>query len=109
MAAMQPCCPRRRVLVLVPRLRRFCIALTGSPLAGDELAHSTVDCALERIDEWRQTTPLASWVYRIAWIIDAGRPHSRSSPGCGIDLARPSPPRADSCGPIAQVERAVWR
>jgi RNA polymerase sigma-70 factor, ECF subfamily len=57
---------REEIVALVPRLRRFCLALTRSADAGDDLAQSTIERALSRIDQWQQGTRLDSWMFRIA-------------------------------------------
>ncbi len=57
---------RDEIVALVPRLRRFCLALTRSADAGDDLAQSTIERALSRIDQWQHGTRLDSWMFRIA-------------------------------------------
>jgi RNA polymerase sigma-70 factor, ECF subfamily len=57
---------REEIVALVPRLRRFCLALTRSADTGDDLAQSTIERALSRIDQWQQGTRLDSWMFRIA-------------------------------------------
>ena len=57
---------RKDIVAVLPRLRRFCLALTRSPDAGDDLAQSTIERALSRIDQWQQRTRLDSWMFTIA-------------------------------------------
>ena len=57
---------RCEIIELLPRLRRFCMRLTGSADAGDDLTQSTVERALSRIDHWQVGTQLDSWVFKIA-------------------------------------------
>lgn len=57
---------REDIVAVLPRLRRFCLALTRSPDAGDDLAQSTIERALSRIDQWQQRTRLDSWMFTIA-------------------------------------------
>lgn len=56
---------------LIPRLRRFALALAGSRADGDDLVQDTLERALLRLDQWRPDTRLDAWVFRIAknlWI-----------------------------------------
>lgn len=75
---------RDRIIDLLPRLRRFCMGLTGSSDAGDDLTQSTVERALTKIDRWQEGTRLDSWVFRIARNIniDEVRARTRSSEQC---------------------------
>lgn len=57
---------REDLVAVLPRLRRFCLALTRSPDAGDDLAQSTIERALGRIDQWEERTKLDSWMFTIA-------------------------------------------
>ena len=50
---------------LVPRLRRFAYALTGSRDAGDDLVQSACERALRRQDQFTLGTRLDSWMFRI--------------------------------------------
>jgi RNA polymerase sigma-70 factor (ECF subfamily) len=54
------------MIALVPRLRRFCAALTRSIDEGDDLAQATVERALSRIGHWQEDTSLDSWMFTIA-------------------------------------------
>lgn len=60
-----------QIIALLPRLRRFAAALTGSPEDGDDLVQETVARALDRIGQWQEGTHLDRWMMRIArnlWI-----------------------------------------
>jgi RNA polymerase sigma-70 factor, ECF subfamily len=57
---------REDIVAVLPRLRRFCLALTRSADAGDDLVQSTIERALSRIDQWQQRTRLDSWMFTIA-------------------------------------------
>jgi RNA polymerase sigma-70 factor (ECF subfamily) len=56
---------RTELVDLLPRLRRFGYALTGSPDDGDDLVQSACERALTRLDQFQQGTRLDSWMYRI--------------------------------------------
>lgn len=57
---------RRALVSLLPRLRRFCLALTGSPVDADDLCQSTCERAITRLDRWTPGSRLDSWLYRMA-------------------------------------------
>jgi RNA polymerase sigma-70 factor (ECF subfamily) len=50
---------------LLPRLRRFGYALTGSMDDGDDLVQSACERALTRLDQFEPGTRLDSWMLRI--------------------------------------------
>jgi RNA polymerase sigma-70 factor (ECF subfamily) len=51
---------------LLPRLRRFAVALTGDLDQADDLVQETCARALSRIGQYQEGTRLDSWMYRIA-------------------------------------------
>lgn len=57
---------REQIVEVLPRVRRFCLALARSQDAGDDLCQATVERALSRADQFIQGTRLDSWMYRIA-------------------------------------------
>jgi RNA polymerase sigma-70 factor (ECF subfamily) len=62
---------RDELVKLIPRLRRFAMALTGSRADGDDLVQDALEKALRRLDQYQPGTRLDSWVFRIAqnaWI-----------------------------------------
>lgn len=70
---------RQDLRTVIPRLRRFGHALTGSPEDGDDLVQEALEKALAREDQFRPGTRLDSWIYKImqnAWI-DRKRMDSR--------------------------------
>jgi RNA polymerase sigma-70 factor (ECF subfamily) len=77
---------RQQLVALLPRLRRFCMALTRSPDAGDDLAQSTLERALSRIDQWQQGTRLDSWVFRIAKNINIDEARAKAVRGVAVDV-----------------------
>lgn len=54
------------MIALLPRLRRFAYALTGSWADADDLVQATCERAIDRLDQWEVGTRLDSWMYRIA-------------------------------------------
>jgi RNA polymerase sigma-70 factor (ECF subfamily) len=56
---------RAALVPLLPRLRRFGIALTGSASDADELVQDACERALKRGDQLRDDTRLDAWLYGI--------------------------------------------
>jgi RNA polymerase sigma-70 factor, ECF subfamily len=62
---------RQALAELLPRLRRFGRAMTGSVSEGDDLAQAACERALKRLAQLRVETRLDSWMYtmmRRMWI-----------------------------------------
>jgi len=57
---------RQTLVSLLPKLRRFCLALTASQADADDLCQSTCERAITRLDRWMPDTRLDSWLYRMA-------------------------------------------
>ena len=57
---------RRALVRFLPKLRRFCLALTASSADADDLCQATCERAIIRLDYWVPGTRLDSWLYRIA-------------------------------------------
>ena len=58
-------------MALLPRLRRFALALSGRSADADDLVQDTVERALRNLDRFTPGTRLDSWMFRIAqnlWI-----------------------------------------
>jgi RNA polymerase sigma-70 factor, ECF subfamily len=77
---------RDEIVALVPRLRRFCMALTRSADGGDDLAQSTIERALSRIDQWQPGTRLDSWMFRIAQNIFIDEVRASKRRGTTVDV-----------------------
>lgn len=56
----------KEIVALLPRLKRFALALTRSMPAADDLAQATCERAIANLDKWHPGTRLDSWMYRIA-------------------------------------------
>lgn len=71
---------RSKVAALLPKLRRFALAMAGTPHDADDLVQSAVERALSRAEQWRPDTRLDSWMYRIVqnlWIDQTRRRRTR--------------------------------
>jgi RNA polymerase sigma-70 factor (ECF subfamily) len=77
---------RTRLVGLLPRLRRFTLALTGDLDQADDLVQETCMRALSRVEQWQPGTRLDSWMYRIAQNIWLDRMRARKVRGEGVGL-----------------------
>ncbi len=73
--------PRAELAKLIPRLRRFALAMTGSRADGDDLVQDAIERALRRLDQWQPGTKLDSWVFRIAQNVWIDQVRSRRARG----------------------------
>lgn len=76
---------KAELTTLVPRLRRFAYALTGSRPDGDDLVQAACVKALERLHQYRDGTRLDRWLFRIVqttWL-DRVRRMRRCDTGSG--------------------------
>lgn len=55
-----------KIVEVLPRLRRFSYALTGSVEKGDDLVQSACLRAIEKSSQWKEDTKFDSWIFRIA-------------------------------------------
>jgi RNA polymerase sigma-70 factor (ECF subfamily) len=78
---------RDRMVAVLPRLRRFAHALTGSTEQADDLVQDACLRALSRIELWQPGTRLDSWMYRIAQNIWLDRLRASKVRGEAVDLA----------------------
>jgi RNA polymerase sigma-70 factor, ECF subfamily len=77
---------RPRIIAFLPRLRRFCMALTGSNDQCDDLLQETVERALTRIEQWQAGTSLESWMFRIAQNLHIDRIRAQGRRGQVVDV-----------------------
>lgn len=56
----------KEMVALIPRLRRFALAMTRSEVDADDLVQATCERAIANIEKWESGTRLDSWMYRIA-------------------------------------------
>jgi len=70
-----------RMIQLLPRLRRFALALTGDRDKADDLVQDTCERALAHLDQWKPGTSLDSWMYRIAQNIWVDHHRGRKAQG----------------------------
>jgi RNA polymerase sigma-70 factor, ECF subfamily len=71
-----------QIVISIPRLRRFCVAVTGTLTDGDDLLQSTVERALKRRETYDPKQKIESWLFKIAqnlWI-DLKRKEARRGP-----------------------------
>ena len=75
-----------RIIALLPRLRRFCEGMAGSPHDGDDLMQATVERALTRSHLFEEGSRLDSWLFRIAQNLHIDRLRSGKRKGTSVDL-----------------------
>jgi RNA polymerase sigma-70 factor, ECF subfamily len=80
---------RGQIVALLPRLRRFCAALTRISDAGDDLCQATIERALLHTSQFEPGTRLDSWMFRIArnLQIDLARRNRTRGTEVDVDLA----------------------
>jgi RNA polymerase sigma-70 factor (ECF subfamily) len=71
---------------LLPRLRRFAVALTGDLDQADDLVQETCMRALSRVEQWQPGTRLDSWMYRIAQNLWLDRMRAKKVRGEQVDV-----------------------
>jgi RNA polymerase sigma-70 factor, ECF subfamily len=71
---------------LLPRLRRFAVALTGDLDQADDLVQEACMRALSRVDQWQPGTRLDSWMYRIAQNLWLDRMRARKVRGEQVNV-----------------------
>lgn len=76
---------RDRMVELLPRLRRFAYALTGSLDKADDLVQETCARALANAEQWQSGTRLDSWMYRIAQNLWFDRMRAQKVRGASVD------------------------
>ncbi|HEX4870776.1 MAG TPA: RNA polymerase sigma factor [Nevskiaceae bacterium] len=56
---------RQQLVSLLPRLRRFALALSADPVEADDLLQTACEKALQARAQWQPGSRLDSWLYRI--------------------------------------------
>ena len=87
---------QRRIIELLPRLRRFAYSLTGDLDRADDLVQDTCLRALSSASQWQPGTRLDSWMYRIAQNSWFDQMRARKVRGEVVDL--------DNAAPVAWTE-----
>lgn len=77
---------RAKLVELLPRLRRFCMALARGQDAGDDLCQAAVERALSRAALFDSGTRLDSWMYRIAQNIHIDQIRRHRTRGVEVDV-----------------------
>jgi RNA polymerase sigma-70 factor (ECF subfamily) len=77
---------RAEMLALLPRLRRFAVALTGRTADADDLVQDTIERALRSLDQFTPGTRMDSWMFRIAQNLWIDNLRSRKARGQPVEL-----------------------
>lgn len=94
---------QRRLIELLPRLRRFARAVSGDRIDADDLVQTALERALRKRAQWRPDTRLDSWMFTIvknAWI-DERRARQRA--GRVLDAGADAQAVADPISPAAEM------
>lgn len=103
----------REIESFLPRLWRYCLALTGEPTAAEDLSQAACLRALEKADQFQPGTHSDRWVFRIAktlWFNQLRADRVRRGGGlvASEELSLPSTdPNAETNIFRAEVLRAV--
>ena len=73
-------------MALLPRLRRFALALTRRSVEADDLVQDTVERALRNLDRFTPETRMDSWLFRIAQNLWIDRLRANKVRGVTVDL-----------------------
>lgn len=76
----------KEIIDLLPRLRRFALALTRSAAAADDLAQATLERAIANLDKWEPGTRLDSWMYRIAHNLFRNERRNETARGAKLEV-----------------------
>jgi RNA polymerase sigma-70 factor, ECF subfamily len=77
---------RDQLITLLPRVRRFCMAIAKSADGGDDLLQATVERALNRLNQYQEGTRLDSWLFRIAQNIHIDELRGKARRGISVDI-----------------------
>ena len=108
---------RPQLIALLPQLRRFALALSGTPDAADDLVQTACIRALAASQQWQPGTRMDSWLYKIIqnlWI-DQRRALATAGGGSAVEDLDSLPAEVDEEAQIhsqlelAQVLRAMQR
>ena len=100
---------REKMIAALPRLRRFCLALTGNTDDGDDLTQSTIERALTRIEQWQPDTRLDSWMFRIAQNINIDAARAAKTRGVRVDVDQLEALRGDDGREITEARSSLAR
>lgn len=103
---------REELVSLLPRLRRFSLAVAGNAQDAEDLLHSALERALRHESTWQRGTRLDSWIYRIIrnlWIDErrAKRNQNVSLEAAGDDALEDRQASAEHLLDLAQARRAL--
>ena len=76
---------RHALIPILPRLRRFCLSLTGNRDSGDDLAQAAIARALAAESQFQAGTRLDSWLFRIAQNLHIDAARRRTTRGTEVN------------------------
>jgi RNA polymerase sigma-70 factor, ECF subfamily len=76
------------LLAFLPRLRRFAIALTPSPVDAEALVQAAHDRVISRRAQFRTDAQILAWMYRVMQNLSIDENKRLQAERCGMDAAR---------------------
>lgn len=76
---------RHALIPILPRLRRFCLALAGNRDSGDDLAQAAIARALAAEGRFEPGTRLDSWLFKIAQNLHIDERRKQATRGSEVD------------------------
>lgn len=93
-----------------PRLRRFAIALTGSPDRGDDLVQDALERALRKRRLWRDTRSLRSWLFKLLYRVHLNQVDRRQTERqalAALETGDGMPPNQDGHVEVLNIAAAL--
>lgn len=80
---------RAQLVTLLPRLRRFALALTANPAEADDLVQAACERALRNPSLWQPGTRMDSWMFKITQNLWIDQCRARRVQGLAVDVDDP--------------------
>jgi len=90
----------------IPRLRRYALALTGDPVAADDLVQDCLERGIRKRHLWKRQGSIRNWLYRILYtvFINQGMHRRRARRTIDVDELPVTPSE-----PASQEDRLLCR
>ncbi len=88
--------PAARIGELIPRLRRYALALTGERAAADDLVQDTLERAWRKLGLWRPGSDLRAWLFTVMHNLFINQVRARRASAFGRTDGDPEATLADT-------------